>query len=140
MNPKKIWANLAVSNVERTWEFYLKLGFKPNCPSSTKELASFVIGDDDFVIHFFESEHLKSNLEGELADLSKGNEIIFTLSAQSKDEVDKWVEEVKKAGGTVLYDPKKDRKEYYDENGYYVFVFADPDGHKFNVFFNAGKG
>lgn len=139
MNTKKIWANLAVNDVERTWEFYLKLGFKPNCPPSTKELASFVVGDDDFVIHFFEKDRFKSSVEGGIADLNEGNEIMFTLSAESKDEVNKWVEEVKKAGGTIFFDPQKDQKELYDENGFYVCVFSDPDGHKFNVFFNSNK-
>lgn len=139
MDTKKIWANLAVNDVERTWEFYLKLGFKPNCPPSTKELASFLIGDDGFVIHFFERDRFKASLEGEISDLTHGNEIMFTLSAESKTEVDQWVTEVKSAGGTIFFDPQKDRKEFYDENGYYVCVFSDPDGHKFNVFFNSNK-
>ncbi|MDR8393934.1 VOC family protein [Aliifodinibius sp. S!AR15-10] len=139
MDTKKIWANLAVNDVEKTWEFYLRLGFKPNCPPSTKELASFVIGDDNFVIHFFEKDRFESSVEGEIADLSEGNEVMFTLSAESKDEVDKWVEEVKKAGGAILFNPQKDNKDLYDENGYYVCVFSDPDGHKFNVFFNSNK-
>lgn len=138
MKAKKIWANLAVNDVEKIEEFYHKLGFKPN-GNPAKELVSFLVGDDDFVIHFFEKDRLKSSLEGELADLSKGNEILFTLSAESKDEVDKWVDEVKKAGGTIFFDPRNDKKELYDENGFYVCVFSDPDGHKFNVFFNADK-
>jgi len=139
MRAKKIWANLAVNDVEKTWDFYLKLGFKPNCPPSTKELASFVVGDDDFVIHFFEKDRLKLSIEGEIADLKKGNEIMFTLSAENKTEVDKWVEDVRKLGGTILFDPKKDKKTLYDKNGFYVCVFADPDGHKFNVFYNSNK-
>lgn len=139
MNTKKIWANLAVDDVKRTWEFYLMLGFTPNCPPSTTELASFKIGEDGFVIHFFERTRLKSSLEGAIADLTQGNEIMFTLSAESKDEVNQWVEKVQKAGGTVYFDPQVDKKEFYDENGYYVCVFADPDGHKFNVFYNANK-
>ena len=51
MNPKKIWANLAVSDLDRTTKFYFELGFKSN--GSSKELTSFFVGDDDFVIHFF---------------------------------------------------------------------------------------
>ena len=139
MKTKKIWANLAVKDVRRTWEFYLKLGFTPNCPTTTTELASFVVGDDDFVIHFFEQERLKTSLEGEISDLSQGNEIMFTLSAESKEEVDQWVKEVSKAGGTIHFDSKRDRKKFYDDNAYYVCVFSDPDGHKFNVFYNGNK-
>lgn len=135
MKPKKIWANLGVDNVQRTKEFYSKLGFKPN-GKPTNELVSFLVGDDDFIIHFFEKERLKSSLEGKIADPNNGNEVMFTLSAENKSEVEKWIIAVENAGGTICFDPRKDKKELYDENGFYVFVFSDPDGHKFNVFFN----
>jgi uncharacterized protein len=101
MKPIKIWANLGVENIERTQEFYLTLGFKLN-GKPTKELVSFLFGDDDFVIHFFLKEKLKSSLEGEISDLSQGNEIIFTLYAENKDDFDTWIEEVKNAGGTIF--------------------------------------
>jgi uncharacterized protein len=136
MKPIKIWANFGVENIERTQEFYLTLGFKLN-GKPTKELVSFLFGDDDFVIHFFLKEKLKSSLEGEISDLSQGNEIIFTLYAENKDDFDTWIEEVKNAGGTIFFDSNKDRKKFYDENGYHVCVFADPDGHKFNLFYSA---
>jgi len=54
MKPKKIWSNLGVSNLDRTAKFYNALGFKPNGKySTTKELTSFLVGDNDFVMHFF---------------------------------------------------------------------------------------
>ena len=135
MKPKRIWANIGVENTERTQKFYQTLGFKIN-GNPTKDLVSFFFSDDKFIIHFFQKEQLKSSLEGEVADLSQGNEIIFTLQAESKDEFDNWIIEVKNAGGTVLFDSNKDRKPLYDENGFFVCVFADPDGHKFNIFYS----
>ncbi|MXV16484.1 glyoxalase [Pedobacter sp. HMF7056] len=129
MRPKKIWANLAVKDVKRTMEFYTTLGFKLNGGHNNgKELASFLVGDNDFVVHFFRNDLLKKAIEGELADLSKGNEIIFTLWSDSKAEVNAWAEEVRLAGGTLFSRPAE-----FGE-GYYGFVFADPDGHKWNVF------
>ena len=127
MKPKKIWANFAVQDLERTTKFYKELGFKSN--GSSQELTSFFVGEDDFVIHFFLKDILQPNMKGELADLKKENEIIFTLSADSKEEVDAWENEVAKAGGTIVFKAEEFGK------GYYGFVFADPDGHKFNVFF-----
>jgi hypothetical protein len=138
MKAKKIWANLSVANVEKSREFYQKLGFKSNESHNSEELTSFLVGDDDFVIHFFEKERFKTSLEGEIADLTRGNEIMFTLSAESKDEVNKWVEQVKKVGGTIHFDPQKDHKDLYDKNEFYTCVFSDLDGHKFNVFFKEG--
>ncbi|HET8737614.1 MAG TPA: VOC family protein [Pricia sp.] len=55
--------------------------------------------------------------------------MVFTLSADSKEEVNDWEYEVKKAGGTIISPAEKFGK------GYYGFVFTDPDGHKFNVFY-----
>ena len=67
----------------------------------------------------------------EVADLTQGSEIMFTLSAKSKGEVDKWAEEVRKAGGKIFMEPTN-----YEQG--YTFGFSDPDGHKFNVLYWPG--
>ncbi|MFN2440088.1 MAG: VOC family protein [Chitinophagaceae bacterium] len=85
MNPKKIWSNLAVSNLERTTKFYTELGFKSN--GSSKELTSFLVGKDNFVMHFFLNDKLKTALKGDLADLQHGNEILFTPAAEAKSKL-----------------------------------------------------
>ncbi|MCD6063323.1 MAG: glyoxalase, partial [Flavipsychrobacter sp.] len=43
-------------------------------------------------------------------------------------QADSWAKEVEEAGGKIVSSP-----EAFGA-GYYGFVFADPDGHKFNVF------
>lgn len=135
MKPKNIWANLGVEDIQRTKEFYQSLGFQLN-GSPSSDLVSFYFGADKFIIHFFEKKRLKTVMEGALADSTQENEVMFSLSAQSKDEYDIWIKEIKKAGGTIFFDSNKDRKEFYDRNGFYVCVFSDPDGHKFNLLYN----
>lgn len=125
MKPKYIWANFSVKDASRTNQFYLGLGFKPNKKNNDPKLASFHFGDADFVIHFFQqdtqiNEYITSNPKN-------GSEIIFTLSAETAQEVKEWEEKVKAAGGTVFYESGRDKA------GYYGFAFADPDGHKFNI-------
>ncbi len=127
MKPKKIWANVAVNDLHRTTQFYSALGMKPN--GSSKDLTSFLFGEDDFVIHFFLKEILQPSMKGEMADTQQVNEIIFTLSAESKEEVNQWATAVDSAGGKLISIPEEFGA------GYYGFVFADPDGHRFNVFF-----
>lgn len=130
MKPKKIWSNLGVSDLKQTTEFYNALGFKPNGKHSvTKELTSFLVGDDNFVMHFFLKDILETNMKVKIADTKNAIEVMFTLSAESKDQVDKWAKEVEKAGGKIISKP-----EEFGE-GYYGFVFADPDGHTFNAFY-----
>lgn len=127
MKPQRIWSNLTVSDLDRTTKFYTTLGFQPNGRSD--ELTSFLVGEHNFVIHFFLEEKLKANVEIEISDAHLANEVIFTLSAESKDEVNKWEQEVESAGGKIVSKAKS-----FGE-GYYGLVFADPDGHKFNVFY-----
>lgn len=133
MKTKQIWANLATNDLERTTKFYSALGFKANNSdgAQAQELRSFSFGENGFIINFFLKDILQKNTHTQFADLKNGSEIIFSLSAQSKEEVDEWVEVVKKAGGRI------DVKPYEIRQGY-TFVFSDPDGHKFNVLFWPG--
>ena len=64
-----------------------------------------------------------------IADTKNAIEVMFTLSAESKDQVDKWAKEVETANGKIISKPEEFGK------GYYGFVFADPDGHRSNVFY-----
>jgi predicted lactoylglutathione lyase len=127
MKPKKVWANFSVQDLERTTKFYQQLGFKHN--GASEQLTSFFFSEENFIIHFFLKEVLAPAMMGPIIDTKAGNEIIFTLSADSKEDVDSWEKEVRKAGGTIVSMPAAFGK------GYYGFVFADPDGHKFNVFY-----
>lgn len=125
MKAKKIWANFSVKDVKRTNWFYTQLGFTPNGKNDYPRLASFLFGDDDFVIHFFETG---SRIDTYISPVpGNTNEIIFTLSAESETEVNEWAEKVRTAGGHLFTEAIR------DEAGYYGFAFADPDGHKFNV-------
>lgn len=122
MKSKMIWANFSVKDASRTRQFYTQLGFTPNKFNDPK-LASFLFGDNGFVIHFFEEG---SQIDEYLAPGSR-NEIIFTLSAETEEEVMEWADKVKAAGGTFFQEAGRDK------SGYFGFGFADPDGHRFNV-------
>lgn len=124
MKAKKIWANFSVKDAKRTRQFYTQLGFTPNSPNNYPKLASFLFGDDDLVIHFFEEG---SQIDEYLPPGSNTSEIIFTLSAETETEVNEFAMKVKEAGGNIFQQVRR------DENNYYGFAFADPDGHKFNV-------
>jgi predicted lactoylglutathione lyase len=90
------------------------------------------MGKEDFIIHFFLKEVLQTNIKSEIADSQKVAEVVFTLSAGNKAQVDMWEKEIEKAGGKIISRPEEFGK------GYYGFVFADPDGHRFNVFYMEG--
>jgi predicted lactoylglutathione lyase len=131
MKTKQIWANLAVADLERTTKFYEELGFKSNNSVKSDELISFSFGENSFIINFFLKDILEANTKIKFSDLKTGNEIIFSLSAGSKEEVDEWVTAVEKANGSILTKP-------YEIGNGYTFGFSDPDGHKFNVLYWPG--
>jgi predicted lactoylglutathione lyase len=130
MEPKMIWVNLASNDLDKTTKFYTELGFKTN-GNRTEELSSFFFGEDKFVIHFFVKARFESSAKSEVANLEKQNEVIFSLSAKSIEEVDQWYIKVKKAGGKIYSELQKFEKGY-------TFGFADPDGHKFNFLYWPG--
>jgi predicted lactoylglutathione lyase len=129
MQPKQIWANLAVKDVARTRRFYTDLGFTSNEGDNySDDLCSFKIGEHGFVINIFSHAHFKAAAKGPTPNLIGSNEVMFTLWADTRAEADAWAIEVRKAGGTLLTEPAEFGP------GYYGFDFADPDGHKWNVF------
>ncbi len=127
---RQVWANLPVTDVERTRKFYDSLGFKLNGDPKNGQLVSFFAGRDDFIIHFFRVDMFKEASGGDAADLSLGNEIMYTIGANSREEVDTWAEQVVEAGGSLFAEPAK------MQNNWYGCGFSDPDGHKWNVFYN----
>jgi len=131
MKTKQIWANLPIADLERTTKFYEELGFKSDNSVKSNELISFSFGENNFIINFFLKDILESNTKMKFSDLKTGNEIIFSLSAGSKEEVTEWVKTIEDAGGMITTPP------YKIEEGY-TFGFSDPDGHAFNVLYWPG--
>ncbi|MCH8495577.1 MAG: VOC family protein [Balneolales bacterium] len=127
---RQVWANIPVNELERTRDFYTDLGFKINGERNNEQLVSFFVGKDDFVVHFFLEEVFEHFSGGKAANREKGNEIMFTIGANSREEVNTWAERVLEAGGTLFAEPAD------IGNGWYNCGFADPEGHKWNVFYN----
>lgn len=130
MKTKMIWANLVSNDLQKTIQFYTDLGFKQN-GQNTEEIVSFSIAENNFIINFFTTDRFKTALKGNLVNAKNENEIIFSLSAESREEVDLWYDKVKKAGATIFSEP-----ENYQVG--YTFGFADLDGHKFNFLYWPG--
>lgn len=131
MEPKMIWGNLASDDLKATYEFYTKLGFESNNKYSSDENASFNFGKDKFIINFFKRSKLETDINGAIGKWKTQSEVLFSLSAATREEVDSWREKVLEAGGSVFSEPQN-----YEQG--YTFCFADPDGHKFNVLYWPG--
>lgn len=130
MKTRMIWGNLVSNDLQKTIQFYTALGFKQN-GKETDELVSFIFAENNFIINFFTAKRFENALRGKLTDTTSNNEIIFSLSADSREEAGLWLEKVKKAGGKIFSEPENFEKGY-------TFGFTDPDGHKFNFLYWPG--
>ncbi|WP_406843596.1 VOC family protein [Flavobacterium soyae] len=130
MKTRMIWGNLVSNDLQKTIQFYTALGFKQN-GKETDELVSFIFAENNFIINFFTAKRFENALRSKLTDTTSNNEIIFSLSADSREEVGLWLEKVKKAGGKIFSEPENFEKGY-------TFGFTDPDGHKFNFLYWPG--
>lgn len=131
MKTRMIWANLASEDLNKTVDFYTQLGFQQNGKYSADEIASFSFGKNNFIINFFKKNKVEEDMNGGIGNWETQSEILFSLSAENKEEVDDWPEKVLNAGGKIISEP-----QHYKEG--YTFCFADLDGHKFNVLYWPG--
>jgi uncharacterized protein len=130
MNIKNIWLNLPVKDLEKSKNFFKAIGFKPNpMLENSKDAGSFLIGEHDFVLMLFPNDAFKKFTLNEVADARKASEVLISIDAQSKEEIDEIAEKVVKAGGKIYANPGE------SEGWMYGFGFEDLDGHRWNMLY-----
>lgn len=132
---KTIWLNLPVKNIKKSKAFFKAIGFREN-PMHAKvdHLASFLIGENDFVMMLFPEEAFAGFAGNTISDTKKGTEVLINIDAQSKKEVDEMAEAVRKVGGKVFAEPGE------SQGWMYAFGFEDLDGHRWSMLYmDTGK-
>jgi predicted lactoylglutathione lyase len=126
---KQIWINLPVKDLEKSKEFFTQLGFSLNPgPGNTDDKASLVIGDKNVIVMLFPEPTFTKFTGNDIADTKQGTEVLISIDAESKKEVDEMVKKVVEAGGTIYGKPN-------DQGWMYGAGFADLDGHRWNVLY-----
>lgn len=128
--PRDIWMNLPVTHLKRSVEFFEAIGFTRNPgPGNTDHSASFVVGEKNVVLMLF-ADDVFSNFTGKpVAPSSDFADALFSLGADSREEVDAMAKKVEEAGGVAFSEPQ-------ESNGFmYGFGFRDLDGHSWNVLY-----
>lgn len=80
------------------------------------------------IVMLFPESTFKSFTRNELADTKQGTEVLLSIDAQSRAEVDEMVHRAVEAGGTVFAEP-------HDQGWMYGAGFTDVDGHRWNVLY-----
>lgn len=125
---KDIWINLPVKDLNKSKEFYTKIGFSINeGPGNTDISASFTVGSKQVVVMLFVEPVFQSFTGKALSDTKNTAEVLFSIDAESRAEVDELAQKVIGAGGALFSAPQ-------DNQGWmYGCGFADLDGHHWNV-------
>ncbi|MCC3570267.1 MAG: VOC family protein [Microcoleus sp. PH2017_40_RAT_O_B] len=117
----KIFVNLPVKKLDRSIDFFTKLGFTFN-PQFTDETATCMIVSDDIFVMLLTYEKFKTFTPKAICDATKSTEVLVCLSTESRKEVDEMVEGAIAAGGTTYNEPQ-------DHGFMYAHGFQDLDGH-----------
>lgn len=126
---RDLWINLPVKDVRKSKRFYADIGFVPNPRfADGDDKASLFVGDKPVVLMLFPDAAFKSFTGNDIPDLRQTTQALFSIDADSKEEVDKLLAKVAEAGGSVYGKPS-------DRDWMYGAGFADPDGHRWNVLY-----
>jgi predicted lactoylglutathione lyase len=117
----KIFVNLPVKNLNKSIDFFTKIGFEFNPQFTDENATCMVISEHIFVMLLIE-DFFKTFIKKEISDSTKSTEVILALSVESKEQVDELVNKALAAGGKTSNDPT-------DHGFMYVWSFQDLDGH-----------
>lgn len=125
-----IWLNLPVKDLAKSIHFFTQIGFTHNPgPGNTANSASFLVGDKKVVLMLFAQDMFTGFTRHALADTAQGSEVLFSLGAVTREDVDNYARNAKAGGGIVFAEPG-------ESNGFmYGCGFSDPDGHRWNALF-----
>lgn len=91
-------------------------------------LAAMQVGEKDVTVMLFDESTFKGFVENcGLADTAKGVEVLLSIDAESKEEVDELAQKAIEAGGKSNHKPRE------MDGWMYGCLFTDPDGHSWNV-------
>lgn len=122
-----LFVNLPVKDLEKSKLFFENIGFEFNEQMTDKHAACVIVGPNMYVMLLVE-EYFQRFTQSEISDTNKANEVIVSISADSKAGVDEIVENALSAGAV----PSNDRM---DNEFMYGWSFKDIDGHLWEVMY-----
>lgn len=122
----KIFVNLSVKDLDKSKEFFSKLGFAFNAQFTNENAACMIISEDNYAMLLVES-FFKTFTKKEIVNAKKSTEVLVALSSESKESVDKMFHNALAAGA-------KEANEPQDHGFMYGRSFEDLDGHIWEIF------
>jgi uncharacterized protein len=123
----KMFVNLPVSDLQRSVEFFTRLGFSFDPRFTDENATCMLVGEDAYVMLLVE-KFFKGFTRKDIGDARSITEAIFALGVGSREAVDDLLDKALAAGAGPSMEPM-------DEAGMYGRSFEDLDGHLWEVFF-----
>jgi predicted lactoylglutathione lyase len=120
------FVNLPVKDLDRSVDFFTKLGFSFDQRFTDETATQMIISDHAFVMLLTEDK-FKEFTKKELVDATSHTEVIIALSADSRDGVDELADKALEVGGSPASEPLEMGDFMYSRS------FQDPDGHLWEV-------
>jgi len=121
-----IFVNLPVKDLEKSKEFFTKLGYSFNQQFTDEKAASMVISETIYAMLITEAFFKTFIPKKEISDTSKTKEVLIALSTDSKQQVNELVNKAIAASGKQFRQPE-------DHGFMYARSFEDLDGHVWEV-------
>ena len=121
----QIFVNLPVKDLDKSKEFFIRLGVTIN-PQFTDENAACVVITQDIYAMILTHKKFKEFTTKEIADATKTSEVLTCLSFESKEKVNEIVDTAVQAGAT-------ETREAMDYGFMFGRSFNDLDGHIWEV-------
>ncbi|MQA03995.1 MAG: glyoxalase/bleomycin resistance/extradiol dioxygenase family protein [Streptosporangiales bacterium] len=123
--PTKIFVNLPVKDLDKSVDFFTKLGYTFDQNFTDENATCMVVADDIYVMLLVEP-FFQTFTKKPVADATSTTEVLLGLSADSRQQVDDLVDKALAAGAA-------EANEANDQGFMYGRSFADLDGHIWEV-------
>ena len=121
----KVFINLPVKDLDRSISFFTNLGFKFNPQFTDDKAGCMVISENIFAMLLTET-YFTTFTKKTVSDATITTEVLITLDAGSREEVQKIVSQAKELGAAIYFEPQ-------DHGWMYQHSFADLDGHQWEI-------
>jgi predicted lactoylglutathione lyase len=123
----QIFINLPVKELERSFDFYTKMGFTNN-PQFSDDSGKCMVFSDEIFVMLLTHEKFKSFITRPITDVSKTTSALFSISVESLDRVNEISDNALSGGG-------KEPVEAKDYGFMQQRTIEDPDGHIWEIFY-----
>jgi uncharacterized protein len=124
---KQIFVNLPVKDMNKSIAFFTALGFAFNPQFTDEKATCMIIGEGIYAMLLVES-FFKTFTEKEIANTATTTEVILALAAESREQVDEFVQKALDHGG-------KPYNDKVDHGFMYTWSFQDVDGHLWEIMY-----